>query len=172
MIYRYLLIILACSSVLLGIQLPNFVTQYEQRLSAHLNEVDANLSGFQKIADRRHNGSLQQLLEHHRQSSDATFQDEALAIDAMVQRRAFLMGEQQAMTTSLPGKVTHLLGQPRSPLIRDTLDQYSVSVPLNKTALSSGLILVMLVLFVVEGIKFSMSRLARRRSNKRHAIRS
>lgn len=172
MIYRYVLIVLACTAVLMGIQVPNFVTQYEQRLSAHLNEVNTNLAGFQEIADRRHNGSLQQLLAHHRQSSDATFQDEATAIDGMIQRRSFLMQEQQAMSTSLLGKVTHLLGQPRSPLIRDTLDEYSVSVPLNTTALFSGLVLVMLVLFVVEGITFTFSRMMRRRSRRRHSYRS
>ena len=77
-LYRYFLIIAACGSLLLGIQIPNFVNQYEMRLDAHLSEVKNNLQGYQDIADRLYDGSITTLISKHEQSDDQTFKQEAV----------------------------------------------------------------------------------------------
>jgi len=38
-VYRYLMIIVACTSLLIGLQVPSFVDQYQKRVDAHLREV-------------------------------------------------------------------------------------------------------------------------------------
>ncbi|MBW2674963.1 MAG: DUF2937 family protein, partial [Deltaproteobacteria bacterium] len=57
-LYRYFLILIACAALLFGIQIPNFVDQYEKRLDAHFIEVENNLRGYQEIADRYYDGSV------------------------------------------------------------------------------------------------------------------
>ncbi len=163
MIYRYVLIILACATILYGIQVPNFVIQYEQRLDAHYNEVQHNLSGFQKVADEQHGGSLEALIDKHRNSRDATFRSEADAIQSLKDRFDFFSNEKHAMQGSLLGKVMHLAGQGQSELIRDTFRQYSFSVPLNSSAIISGLVAVVIVLLIVETLKGLMGRVRRRK---------
>ena len=46
-LYRYLLIVIACIVMLMGIQIPNLVDQYEKRVDAHLREVTVNLKPYQ-----------------------------------------------------------------------------------------------------------------------------
>ena len=36
--YRYLIVVIACISLLIGLQVPNFADQYEKRVDAHLRE--------------------------------------------------------------------------------------------------------------------------------------
>lgn len=167
MIYRYILIVLACVTVLYGIQVPNFVIQYEQRLDAHYNEVTQNLSGFQRVADEQHGGSLDALINKHRNSQDATFRSEADAIQSLKDRFDFFSSEKNAMQGSLLGKVMHLAGQGQSELIRDTFRQYSFSVPLNSTAIMSGLVAVVTVLLIVESLKGLLGRVRRRKTSQR-----
>ena len=64
--------------------LPGFVLQYRQRLLGRLDQVTFDLAPWRAIAAQRHNGSLEALVAHHRASGDATFVDEAEAIEAML----------------------------------------------------------------------------------------
>jgi len=47
-LYRYFLILIACTAILFGVQIPNFVDQYEKRLDAHFLEVQNNLRRTRK----------------------------------------------------------------------------------------------------------------------------
>jgi hypothetical protein len=85
-IYRDFLILVACVALLLGIQVPSFVDQYEKRLDAHFIEVKNNLRGFQEIADKFHGGSLEALIAKHEASEDRTFKDEARPIRNMYEK--------------------------------------------------------------------------------------
>src|SRR5581483_6371599 len=68
-LYRYLLILIACVALLMGIQIPSFVDQYEKRLDAHLQEVQADLKGYQDIANRDFGGSMEALIRRHKEST-------------------------------------------------------------------------------------------------------
>jgi hypothetical protein len=86
-IYRYLMIIVACVALLLGLQVPNFVDQYQKRVDAHLREVTVNLQPFQAIADIYLAGYIDKLIALHRGSVDKPFQEEGSALELMVQRK-------------------------------------------------------------------------------------
>ena len=73
-LYRYLLIIVACVAMLIGLQIPNFVDQYEKRVDAHLREVSVNLQSFQDIANKYFGGDMHKLIELHRNSLEKPFQ--------------------------------------------------------------------------------------------------
>jgi len=137
-LYRYLLIIIACAAMLAGIQVPNLVDQYEKRVDAHLREVRTNLQPYQEIANTRFGGSLDKLIELHRQSGVKTFEDEGAAIEAMIKRKLRFEADLAALQTSLPMKILHLLLYGDREMINETLAQYTYAVPLNQDAILTG----------------------------------
>jgi hypothetical protein len=149
-LYRYLLILIACGALLLGIQVPNFVDQYQKRLDAHLQEVAANLKGYQEIADRDFGGSLDALIRKHKDSDDATFRDEAAPIESMFLRRVHFEAQRSALQSSLPQQALYLALHGDRDLLDETWGSYSFAVPLNGLALLSGFGLAAVLLIVVE----------------------
>ena len=86
-LHRYLAVVVAGISLLFGIQIPNFVDQYEKRLDAHLLEVTKNIRPYQDIADKYHGGRIEELIDFHRKSGNRTFQEEGIAIENMYKRK-------------------------------------------------------------------------------------
>jgi len=76
----YLRIILFCSGLLIGIQIPAVVDQYAKRIDAHLTEVLDIFAGFQQTADRYFEGNIQDLISHYKSSDDAVFKNDATNI--------------------------------------------------------------------------------------------
>ncbi len=149
-LYRYLLIFLACVALLLGIQIPTFVNQFQQRLDAHYQEIITDLKGYRDIADRDFGGSMESLIRRHKESTDMVFRDEATPIEAMYLRYLHLDGQRNAMQTSLPRQLWFLIQHGDHDLLRETYANYSFSVPLDATAIYTGFAVVGLVLLVVE----------------------
>ncbi len=149
-LYRYLLIVIACVAMLAGIQIPNLVDQYEKRIDAHLREVAANLKPYQEIADKYFGGSLDQLIQLHRKSEVKAFQDEGNAIEQMVKRKLRFEADLADMQASLPVKLLRIvLGGDRE-LMDETLQQYTYAVPLNQDALVAGAVATAIVLALTE----------------------
>lgn len=150
MLYRYLLLVIACAAILVGIQIPNFVDQYEKRLDAHLIEVSENLRGFQEIADRHHGGSFEALLREHETSTVVTFREEAKPLRAMYERRQAFLREQQALATGLAGQTLHIFLNGHPELVRETQHNYSYNVPLTLDAVTTGAIFAAAVVVLAE----------------------
>jgi hypothetical protein len=149
-LYRYLMIIVACISLLLGLQIPNFVDQYQKRVDAHLREVTVNLQPFQDIAIKYFDGDMNKLIELHRASSEKPFQEEGLAIEKMLARKLRFEADLAALNTSLPLKA---------------LAQYSYAVPLNQDALVFGACVAITILLLVE-LLFALVRIARKKLSR------
>jgi hypothetical protein len=69
--------VLFAVGLLLGIQVPSFIDQYQQRIDAHFREVSINITGFQDTADRLFSGDLESLIAYYRKSNDEVFQRDA-----------------------------------------------------------------------------------------------
>jgi len=162
-LYRYTLILIACAALLVGIQIPNFVDQYQKRLDAHLSEVKNNLQGYQDIADRLYGGSLAALIAKHQHSTDPAFQQEAQPLANIVQRYEHFSQELAALATGLPGKIAHIVTQGDRELLSETYSDYSFAVPLNETAVTTGFIFMGVVVLVVEAARLLIARLLRPR---------
>ena len=160
-LYRYALILIACAALLLGIQIPNFIDQYEKRLDAHLSEVKNNLQGYQDIADRLYGGSIAALIAKHQQSDDEAFKQEARPIANIVQRYEHFSKELAALATGLTGKIAYIATQGDRELIAETYNNYSFAVPLNETAVVAGFIFMGVVVFVIEALRVAIARLFR-----------
>lgn len=164
-LYRYLMIIVACISLLLGLQVPNFVDQYQKRVDAHLREVSVNLLPFQDIANKYFAGDMNKLIELHRNSVEKPFQEEGAAIEKMVQRKLRFEADMAALQTSLPQKALHVLLHGDQELLDEALGQYSYAVPLGQDALIFGAGVALIILLAVELllalVRFAAGKLTR-----------
>lgn len=161
-LYRYLMIVLACISLLLGLQVPNFVDQYQKRVDAHLREVSVNLLPFQEIANKYFAGDMNKLIELHRASTEKPFQEEGAAIEKMIARKLRFEADLAALNTSLPMKALHVLLNGDKEMRDEALAQYTYSVPLNQDALVFGACVALLILLVAE-LLFALLRLVARK---------
>ncbi|MFH2133680.1 MAG: DUF2937 family protein [Pseudomonadota bacterium] len=151
-IYRYMMIVVACVALLLGLQVPNFVDQYQKRVDAHLREVTVNLQPFQAIADKYFAGDLNKLIALHRNSSEKPFQEEGSALELMVQRKLRFEADMAALNTSLPMKAFRVMFDGDQEIIDETLGQFSYNVPMNQDALLFGAGFALSLLLVLEGL--------------------
>ncbi len=159
---RYFTVLVACIGLLLGLQLPNFVDQYEKRVDAHLREVLANFQPIQEVANRYTNGSIEQLIEMHRKSDKKAFQDEGTAIENIYQRKLRFQAEADALKTSLPYKILHVVFHHDRDILDETLAQYTYTVPLNEDALVVGGAVTVLILLALE-LLLALGRFVARR---------
>lgn len=167
-LYRYLIVIIACLALLLGLQVPNFVDQYQKRVDAHLREVTVNLQPFQDIAVKFFGGDINKLIELHRNSSEKPFQEEGAAIEKMVQRKQRFEADLAALQVSLPMKAWHVLMHGDRELLDEALGQYSYAVPLDGDALTFGAAVAIILLALVE-LLLALVRLVIRRLNNKVA---
>ena len=173
-LYRYFLILIACTAILFGVQIPNFVDQYEKRLDAHFLEVQNNLRGYQEIADRHCGGSMEVLIQRHEESEDRAVKEETEPIRNMYERYLRFQGERGSLETGLAGRVIFIVAHGDNALINETCQNYSFTIPLNRSAVVSGCICAAVVLVVVELLLMTilwLFRLARPRP-KRLSVRS
>ncbi|MBU0620675.1 MAG: DUF2937 family protein [Gammaproteobacteria bacterium] len=161
-LYRYLMIIVACIALLAGLQVPNFVDQYQKRVDAHLREVGVNLQPFQDIANKYFGGDMAKLIALHRNSAEKPFQEEGAAIEKMVQRKLRFEADLAALKTSLPQKAWHVLLHGDQEILDEALGQYSYAVPLNQDAIFFGAGAALAILLAVE-LLLALARVTNRR---------
>ena len=116
-------IVLLCAVIAAGC-IPSFIVQYRQRAGGRLDQVLADLSPFQEIANRNHGGSLAELIRYHLQSTDATFHQEGAALQSMVQAAERLRAMLAALDGDLVHQCTYLLLHHDSDLVRATWGGY------------------------------------------------
>ena len=162
-LYRYLMIVVAYIALLIGLQVPNFIDQYQKRIDAHLREVSVNLLPFQEIASKYFGGDMRKLIELHRNSEVKAFQDEGAAIEKMVQRKLRFEADLAALKTSLPMKALQVLMHGDREMIDEALGQYSYAVLLDQDALVFGACAALAMLLFVELllalVRFASARL-------------
>ena len=156
-LYRYLIVIIACTSMLVGLQVPSFVDQYQKRLDAHLREVSANLMPFQQIADKYLSGDLAKLIELNRNSGSKPLVEEGTAIAQMATRKLRFESELEALQASLPMQALHILLDADQEILAETRAQFTRSVPLDGDALTFAAIFTLIMLMAIE-LLFALSR--------------
>lgn len=150
MIHRYFMIAVFGACLMLGVQAPNFVEQYGNRIDAHYLEVVENLKGFQEIADRFHGGDILALIKHHRASRDSTFLTEAEPIERMLERKTRFGKEREALKGAFAWKAAHLLVRGDRETIGETYEMYSPGLRLDRQAIGTGLGVALLACLLLE----------------------
>jgi hypothetical protein len=126
--------------MLMGVQIPSVVDQYEKRVDAHLTEAKQLISGFQQTANRYFNGDIQALINHYETSDDPIFRDDAVNIRYISNRVNWLENELKALQQGHIKRVTHVLVSADNTLMSETMQQYSYMILIDLNALIWGLI--------------------------------
>ncbi|MDU0352864.1 DUF2937 family protein [Paraglaciecola aquimarina] len=162
----YLRLIVFCSGLLMGIQIPAVVDQYQKRVDAHLTEATDLLAGFQQTADRYFDGNMQALINHYEKSDDAIFRDDAVNIRFMSERVSALQAEMAALQRNLVLRASHVLFFANPKLLSETMQQYSYMILLDPFALIWGVVsavsLAALLDGLIAGMGFCALRIIRR----------
>lgn len=144
------MIVVFGACLILGIQLPNFIDQYEKRIDAHYIEVVQNLRGFQEIANQRYGGDIEALIKKHKSSADETFQAEGEPIERMYTRMLNFEKEKSALNTTFLKKAIHVLVNGDREIIEETYSNYSPGLLLDKLAILSGIVVSVAACFLFE----------------------
>ena len=134
----------------LGVQIPNFVDQYGKRVDAHLIEASNMFAGYQALADVQQGGDINALILKHESSDDLTFRAEALLIRDLRSNIRQYRAEIIALNQSLWQGVRHIALNGSPSLRQETIENYSVNLPLNLDALTYGFIVAILLCVIWE----------------------
>lgn len=151
---RYSLQLVFTLSLLLGLQLPHFLSQYESRVQGHFQEAQLQLGQFQSLADIYFQGDLQALINKHKNSTVAVFRDEAKIIEESYQRVVYL--EQKVANISLPlwQRLMLLTGEVKQPIFSETWLNYQANIVLNHHAIMVGIVVALLLSIMFELLLF------------------
>lgn len=156
----YILIFAAGS--LLGSILPSYGMQYVVSVESKLEQVNVDLAAFQVIADRYHQGSLTNLIDHHLASDDPTFHAEGQAIRTMLQAREGLESARAALSGSVLEQFRFFIREFDLEAARSTWRAYEPGILLNRDALvfsvSIGLLCCVLSLLSLRILRICLSR--------------
>ena len=141
--------------------IPSFIAQYRQRVGGRLDQVLQDIAPFQAIADQFHHGSLQELIQHHLASIDATFHDEGAALQAMVDSAEQLRQALQALNTDLFHQLIYLLTGTDPIIARSTWEIFSPSFNLTVESVVFAFVVGIAIWLIFLGLWILCSRLAR-----------
>ncbi|MDE2347663.1 MAG: DUF2937 family protein [Gammaproteobacteria bacterium] len=129
---------------------PSFIAQYRQRLGGRLDQARDDLAPFQALANHQFGGSLAKLVDHHLASRDATFHQEGLAVQAMIDAVARLRDALQSLDTDLLHQCFYLLRHPDYGLLESTWTAFQPGFTLTMQGVlfSLGLGLIVWLLFL------------------------
>jgi len=162
MLRHYLRLVIFAIGLLVGVQVPGFIDQYDKRVSAHYIEAQRAFSGFQQTADRYFGGSIEQLIAHHSASSDRIFQEEAQTIARLYARMKSLAAELEALRGTLLQRIVHVALAPDQEILKETINAYSYTVPLNADAILCGVGAGFGLSFIIESLLVGGCSLLRR----------
>jgi hypothetical protein len=123
--------------------------------------VRSDLAPFQAIADHNFGGSLSKLIEHHIASQDATFHQEGVAVQAMVDAAARLQEAAQALNTDLIHQCLYLVSHSDYDLARSTWSVYQPGFTLTLQGAVFALALGLMVWLLFLGIWHGTAALVR-----------
>ncbi len=136
--------------LLLGIQVPSFIHQYQQRIDTHFREVSINIAGFQDTAERLFSGDLEALVAYYQNSNDEVFQSDAISIRLIADRYYRIRAEQDALQGNMAAAAWHIIHAADGEFFEEAVSQYSYTVPLNSKAIQWGLALAILSTLAID----------------------
>ena len=159
LIKDYLRLIIFSVGILIGVQVPNFIDQYAKRISAHYIEAKMNFSGYQQTADKHFGGNVEALLEHYISSPDTVFKDDAKNIKQIYKRQQGFFAELKALDASLFRKIFHVIFYADNEVLKETITEFSYTVPLNHEAIICGLLLGLTLSLIFDLAVFTIGKL-------------
>lgn len=150
MLRSYLRLVLFTAGLLIGVQIPGFISDYSKRVEAHLLEAQQNLRGYNDTAQRFFNGDVQALIQHYRSSDDPVFRTDANNISNLLTRNQVLDREFMALQGPWYLRAWHVLTAADPDIRKETWNGYTWQVPLSPEVIGWGLVCALLFSMVIE----------------------
>ena len=150
MLLSYLRLVLFAAGLLIGVQVPGFISDYAKRVEAHLIEAQTGLQGFQGTAQQFFKGDLQALVAHYRASDDPVFRSDADSLSAMLNRQLALDKQFQAMQGPWYIRVLPVALAADPDIRKETWNGYSYQILLTPEAMIWGMSGALLLSFGIE----------------------
>jgi dUTPase len=145
---------------IIGVQLPAFIIQYKHRLSGHLSESKLHLVQFQTIADQHYQGDLSAMVIKYQTNSEPSIVNTADIINQLIVRVNYLQEQLSAVTNNAYiDQIINIIINADKAIIRDTLIDFSIAIPLEVNALSTGVILAISALLMKEAFDYLLKGL-------------
>lgn len=127
---------------IVGVQLPEFIQQYSQRLAGHLDEAKTQLKQFQQLADDHYQGSIQLLVKNYRENQDPVIVDTATVVEHLL-TRVNLLNEHlhRLIDTPYLDKIKYFLLNVDLNIAQQTANIYTLAIPIEINALVTGAVL-------------------------------
>jgi hypothetical protein len=136
---------------ILGVQLPAFIIQYKHRLSGHLSEAKLHLAQFQTIADQHYQGDLLAMVMKYQANSEPSIVNTADVINQLIFRVDYLQLQLNAVINNeYIEQVFNFIVHADRSIVRDTLIDFSLTIPLELNALSTGAVIAIVGLLLKE----------------------
>ncbi|MGV8920993.1 MAG: DUF2937 family protein [Pseudomonas sp.] len=152
MLRSYVRLVLFTAGLLLGVQIPGFISDYSKRVEAHLIEAQQGLKGYKNTADQYFNGDLQALLAHYRDSNDPVFRSDADSVNQLLTRDQLLDREWMALQGPWYAKAWHVVSAANPDIRRETLNAYTYQVLLVPEVMAWGITCALVLALVVESL--------------------
>lgn len=152
MLRSYLRLVLFTAGLLIGVQIPGFISDYSKRVEAHLIEAQKSLGGYNDTAQRFFNGDVQALIQHYRSSDDPVFRTDADNINKLLTRTQVLDREWQALQGPWYMRAYHVLTAADPDIRSETWNGYTWQVLLSPQVIGWGLVCALLFSLVIESL--------------------
>jgi hypothetical protein len=150
MLLSYLRLVLFAAGLLVGVQVPGFISDYAKRIEAHLIEAQSGLQGFQGTAEQFFKGDLQALVAHYRASGDPVFRSDADSLSTLLTRQLALDKQFQAMQGPWYIRALQVALAADPDVRKETWNGYSYQILLTPQAMGWGMGGALLLSFGLE----------------------
>jgi len=150
MLLSYLRLVLFAVGLLVGVQVPGFISDYAKRVEAHLIEAQTGLRGFDATAQQFFNGDLQALVAHYRASDDPVFRSDADSLSTLLNRQLALDKQFQAMQGPWYIRFLQVVLAADPDIRKETWNGYSYQILLTPEAMIWGMSGALLLSFGIE----------------------
>ena len=124
---------------ILGVQLPEFMQQYQQRLAGHLAEAQSQLNQFEIIAQQHFDGSIITMVTRYKDNSEAAIVSTGELIERLSLRVEYLSTHLAQITQSdYLHNVYLFIWHLDNEIARGTAEHFSMAIPLELNAIATG----------------------------------
>ncbi|WP_077284686.1 DUF2937 family protein [Cognaticolwellia aestuarii] len=124
---------------ILGVQLPEFMQQYQQRLAGHLAEAQSQLNQFEIIAQQHFDGSIITMVTRYKDNSEAAIVSTGELIERLSLRVEYLSTHLAQITQSdYLHNVYLFIWHLDNEIARGTVEHFSMAIPLELNAIATG----------------------------------
>ncbi|MGB1262608.1 MAG: DUF2937 family protein [Cognaticolwellia sp.] len=136
---------------ILGVQLPEFIQQYQQRLAGHLGEAKSQLAQFDLIADQHFDGNLITMITSYKGNSESSIISTGELIERLSRRVDYLSNHLEQITRSeYLNRVYQFIFNLDKQIASGTAESFSMAIPLELNAMATGATLAITALILKE----------------------